>query len=275
MSRDGITSSQSLGRNEPTFAACFLCFRSDASDERKTSFHISLDALMSHETGGAPACTDQVLHAVRPEMEKTEEIKVSEVLADSNAAIEKSDPANGVSLPKPMDLSVSNSEARRNKAQDDGGKTEPLRQIPRFTGPAHAVPAPANMAHLHNPTEAMSFIPPPPLNVPFSKDLNSKLPQGGMLNLLYSGYSGDTSPLPPAVAMSVEAQHTSKESTGIHKLITAPELRYPYNPVAEHFKRMPPGAHPYLPKTVEPQKPLEAVARVTSLQSKEDDDYDT
>lgn len=241
-----------------------ICCRSDASDEKKASFHISLDALMSQESiRDNPVCSDKVLHAPCSESKRTDSINVSKVVADSAAAIEKADPINGISSPqKPMDLTVNNFEARVSSKTPQVGSGKPEFRVPNFPP---GVPL-LNMQQVYNPMTTLPGLPPNAQAV-FPKNTNAKTPHGEMLSLLYSGLAGDPlqSP-PPDLPRSVDGHSSVKQPS--KPSIPLPEAAYPYNPVSEHHKRI-----SYLPRTVESQTP--STVRVSSLQSKEDDDYDT
>ena len=252
----------------------FLHFRSGDG----SSFHISLDALMS------PGDSDKSRTDQAPRFKKEEtELKVSDALAGYSSMIERSDSANGVSSPqKPMDLTVNSSEARdyselRQRAPDHARArgipaamqetrrkvdTTPHFQTPENSqsvptppaqkpGSSHNIPTPLNMPHLYNP---MTSLPPAPPVAPsaLTKDLDARIPQGGMLSFLYSGFPGEGNP-----PSKIDIREQGKEPM------------YPYNPVSEHYKRM---SGPLHSLAIRPS--FTKANQMSSLQSKEDDDDD-
>ena len=205
-----------------------------------------------------------------PVVEKREgdQRKISDVLADSSAVMERSDSSNGVASPqKAMDLTM-NSMANRTSnhgdkshtvsrilKQESSAKEDVVRPSLHQSAPStlHPIPTPLNMAHLYTPLAVSSPA--------FPKNPNAALPQGGMLSFLYSGYPGDTSLPPPPSAVSPSAAGDHKSNAPVQDSI------YPYNPVAEHYKRLEPSAvyqHAQEAKTLKPPSKV----------STEDDDYD-
>ena len=189
----------------------------------------------------------------------------------SGAISEKPDSVNGLSSPqKPMDLTVNSSENRATSKVEHSSKTafdarkEPVGNLETSTslenssqaqlGPVEAtqnIPIPLTMSHLFNPK---TLPPAPPVATSLSKDLSAKIPKGGMLNFLYSDIQGD-----PGIPLAPQTKPTG------------PDPRYPYNPVAEHYKRsMPMPGVPYAPTA----SASPGVPRMQISQQTDDDDYD-
>ena len=230
---------------------------SNTSDARG-SFHISLDALMSNN----PASRGQPVQVTEPE---AEEFNVETTALRAN--VERLDSPNGVSSPqKPMDLTINSEsyesgsarpqlakaafDARKPQSAELSEKAETSHAQSGLAGTTRSIPTPLNMSHLYNP----AALPPAPPVASISKDLNTKIPQGGMLSFLYSGLPGD-----PGVSVPSDRK----------KLSGAP---YPYNPVAEHYKRSPQSDLPYSPAVSSSALPAAPQMRLT--QPGEDDDYD-